>query len=70
VIVTILAHGLEGFRPEIEIPMKYGVDFNCGDSYGTGGVPGDAHHSAMLDFCREHGAVRAAGLHAELHQPE
>jgi alpha-galactosidase len=38
VIVTILAHGLAGFQPEIEIPMKYGVDFNCGDSYGTAGV--------------------------------
>ncbi len=29
VITTILAHGVDGFRPEIEIPMKYGVDFNC-----------------------------------------
>ncbi len=38
VIITILAHGVEGFRPEIEIPMKYGVDFNVGDSYGTAAV--------------------------------
>ncbi|MFB3883431.1 MAG: alpha-glucosidase/alpha-galactosidase, partial [Armatimonadota bacterium] len=38
VIITILSHGVEGFRPEIEIPMKYGVDFNVGDSYGTAAV--------------------------------
>jgi alpha-galactosidase len=38
VIVTILAHGVDGFRPEIEIPMKYGVDFNVGDSHGTPAV--------------------------------
>jgi alpha-galactosidase len=38
VIITILAHGVEGFRPEIEIPMEYGVDFNVGDSYGTAAV--------------------------------
>jgi alpha-galactosidase len=38
VIVTILADGVDGFRPEIEIPMKYGVDFNVGDSYGTAAV--------------------------------
>ena len=38
VVITILAHGVEGFRPEIDIPMKYGVDFNVGDSYGTAAV--------------------------------
>ena len=54
VIVTILAHGLEGFRPEIEIPMKYGVDFNCGDSYGTAGVFRALRTiPMMLDFCRD-----------------
>jgi len=38
VLTTILAHGADGFRPEIDIPMKYGVDFNVGDSYGTAAV--------------------------------
>ncbi len=38
VVITILSHGVAGFRPEIEIPMKYGVDFNVGDSYGTAAV--------------------------------
>jgi alpha-galactosidase len=38
VVITILAHGVDGFRPEIEIPMKYGVDFNVGDSYGTAAI--------------------------------
>ena len=54
VIVTILAHGLAGFRPEIEIPMKYGVDFNCGDSYGTAGIFRALRTiPLMLDFCRD-----------------
>jgi len=38
VIITILAHGADGFRPEIDIPMKYGVDFNVGDTHGTAAV--------------------------------
>ena len=54
VIVTILAHGVEGFRPEIEIPMKYGVDFNVGDSYGTAGVFRSLRTiPMMLDICRD-----------------
>jgi len=54
VIVTILAHGLKGFRPEIEIPMKYGVDFNCGDSYGTAGTFRSLRTiPLMLEFCRD-----------------
>jgi len=38
VITTILAHGAHGFAPEIDIPMKYGVDFNVGDTHGTAAV--------------------------------
>jgi alpha-galactosidase len=38
VIITILAHGVDAFRAEIDIPMKYGVDFNVGDSHGTAAV--------------------------------
>jgi alpha-galactosidase len=54
VVVTILAHGIEGFRPEIEIPMKYGVDFNVGDSYGTAAVFRSLRTiPMMLDICRD-----------------
>jgi len=54
VITTILAHGVEGFRPEIEIPMKYGVDFNVGDSYGTAGIFRSLRTiPMMLDICRD-----------------
>lgn len=54
VLTTILAHGLEGFRPEIEIPMKYGVDFNVGDSMGTAAVFRALRTiPQMLDICRD-----------------
>ncbi len=54
VIVTILAHGVEGFRPEIDIPMKYGVDFNVGDSLGTPAVFRALRTiPIMLDICRD-----------------
>jgi alpha-galactosidase len=38
VIVTILVGGVDGFRPEITIPIKYGVDINIGDTLGPSGV--------------------------------
>jgi alpha-galactosidase len=54
VVITILAHGVEGFRPEIEIPMKYGVDFNVGDSYGTAAVFRSLRTiPEMLDIARD-----------------
>ncbi len=54
VIVTILAQGVEGFRNEITIPKKYGVDFNVGDSYGTAGTFRSLRTiPIMLDFCRD-----------------
>jgi alpha-galactosidase len=54
VIVTILAHGVDGFRPEIEVPMKYGVDFNVGDSYGTAAIFRSLRTiPIMIDICRD-----------------
>lgn len=38
VISTILVHGVAGFRPEFEIPIKYGVSVNIGDTLGPPGV--------------------------------
>ena len=54
VVITILVHGVEGFRPEIEIPMKYGVDFNVGDSYGTAAIFRSLRTiPAMLEIARD-----------------
>lgn len=38
VIVMIQVGGLDAFRPDYEIPLKYGVDQCIGDSLGPGGV--------------------------------
>jgi alpha-galactosidase len=38
VLVTILVGSTEVWRHDIEIPKKYGVDFNVGDTRGTAGI--------------------------------
>lgn len=38
VLVTILSHGVEAWRHDIEIPKKYGVDTNIGDTRGPSGI--------------------------------
>jgi alpha-galactosidase len=38
VLVTILAGGTEVWRHDIEIPMRYGVDINIGDTRGPSGI--------------------------------
>ena len=38
VLCTILAGGTEVWRHDIEIPKKYGVDTNIGDTRGPSGV--------------------------------
>ncbi|HEY3322683.1 MAG TPA: alpha-galactosidase [Planctomycetota bacterium] len=38
VITTILAHGPEVFRHDLEIPKKYGIDINIGDTRGPSGI--------------------------------
>lgn len=54
VIVTILAHGYEGFRREIEIPRKYGVNQAVGDTTGPGGVMrAQRTIPIMLDIARD-----------------
>ena len=54
VIITILAHGVEAFRPEIEIPLKYGVDQCIGDTTGPGGIfRGLRTIPMILDICRD-----------------
>ena len=38
VVVTILAGGLDVWRHDIEIPKKYGIDTNIGDTRGPSGI--------------------------------
>jgi alpha-galactosidase len=38
VVCTILQGGVDVFRNDIEIPMKYGVDVNIGDTRGPSGI--------------------------------
>lgn len=54
VLVTILAHGFEIFRHDIEIPMKYGIDTNVGDTRGPSGIfRGLRTIPIMLDIARD-----------------
>ncbi|MCK4515043.1 MAG: alpha-glucosidase/alpha-galactosidase, partial [Spirochaetaceae bacterium] len=38
VLITILAGGVQVWRHDIEIPKKYGVDINVGDTRGPAGI--------------------------------
>lgn len=38
VVVSILVGGVKAFRPDIEIPKKYGVDICVGDTRGASGI--------------------------------
>lgn len=38
VLITILQGGVDVWRHDIEIPMKYGVDINVGDTRGPSGI--------------------------------
>jgi alpha-galactosidase len=46
--------GLEAFKTDIEIPLKYGVDQCVGDTICAGGIMyGQRSMVAMLDFCKD-----------------
>jgi len=54
VICTILVGGVAVFRHDIEIPMKYGVDTNIGDTRGPSGVFRALRTiPVMLDICQD-----------------
>ncbi len=54
VICTILAGGVKVFRYDIEIPKKYGVDTNIGDTRGPSGIFRALRTiPVMLDICRD-----------------
>ena len=46
--------GLDGFRTDIEIPLKYGVDQCVGDTLCIGGIMyGQRNAAAILEFCED-----------------
>lgn len=54
VICTILAGGVKVWRYDIEIPKKYGVDLNVGDTRGPGGIFRALRTiPVMLSICRD-----------------
>ena len=54
VIITIQVGGLEAFELDINIPLKYGVNQEVGDTIGPGGVfRGLRTIAVLLDICRD-----------------
>lgn len=54
VICTVLVGGTQVFRHDLEIPKKYGVDLNSGDTRGPGGIMrGLRTMPVLLDICRD-----------------
>jgi alpha-galactosidase len=54
VLITILAGGVNVWRHDIEIPKKFGVNFNVGDSRGAAGIFRALRTiPVMLDICRD-----------------
>ncbi|MEA4889403.1 MAG: alpha-galactosidase [Clostridiaceae bacterium] len=54
VVCTILAGGVHVWRYDIEIPKKYGVDINVGDTRGPAGIFRALRTiPVMLDICRD-----------------
>ena len=54
VAITILSGGPSVFRTDIEIPAKYGVDINVGDTRGPSGIFRFLRTApVMLEICRD-----------------
>ena len=54
VVITILQGGVSVWRHDIEIPKKYGVDINVGDTRGPAGIFRTLRTiPVMLDICRD-----------------
>jgi alpha-galactosidase len=62
VINCVRVGGLEAFRQDIEIPLKYGVDQCVGDTLCVGGILyGQRGIPVVLDFCKDIREVAADG---------
>lgn len=54
--------GLDAFRLDVEIPLKYGVDQCVGDTLGPGGIMyAQRGIPAVLEFCRDIRELAASG---------
>ena len=54
VLITILAGGVKIWRHDVEIPKKYGIDINVGDTRGPSGIFRYLRTApVMLDICRD-----------------
>lgn len=54
VVCTVLVGGTQTFRHDLEIPKKYGVDLNSGDTRGPGGIMRALRTMpVLLDICRD-----------------
>lgn len=54
VLITVLSGGVNVWRHDIEIPKKYGVDINVGDTRGPSGIFRFLRTAPlMLDICRD-----------------
>lgn len=63
VICTIRQGGLEAFRTDIDIPLKYGVDQCVGDTICAGGIMyAQRTIPALLDFCKDMREVSKPGV--------
>src|SRR5260221_2611527 len=63
VICTIRQGGLEAFRTDIDIPLKYGVDQCVGDTICAGGIMyAQRGIAALLEFCKDIREVAKPGV--------
>ncbi len=54
VVCTIMVGGLDAYRADVEIPLKYGVDVCVGDTLNPGGVfRGLRHVPVLLDIAQD-----------------
>ncbi len=71
VLTTILAGSTEVWRHDIEIPKKYGVDINVGDTRGPSRhLPLPAHDPPDAGHRARHGELLPECRPAQLHQPD
>jgi len=62
VFTVVRIGGLEAFRTDVEIPLKYGVDQCVGDTLCTGGIMyGQRGIAEMLNICKDIREVAAPG---------
>lgn len=54
VVTTVFNGGIDVWRKDLEIPAKYGVSINIGDTRGVAGIFRAARHiPLMLDICKD-----------------